>query len=274
MIVEKLISLAKKSRAKIAIGVGEDPEYVRRTTKVAKKAVDIKIAEPILIGLNPPDNDDFTSISSKNPEKKIIEMLLQNKVDGIVRGSLSSTKFLEELKKQLKIDILYRLAILETADSHQFLFAPVGIDECRNVEEKLYFVIEGKKIIEKLGITSKIGILSSGREEDKNRGEHIAKLINDAIQVVKKAKTKGIENIKNYNILIEDAIKDRANLIIGPDGISGNLIYRSLVHLGRGRSHGAIYLGLKKPVIDTSRVGPEFEYFSAIAFASALKVLD
>ena len=57
--------------------------------------------------------------------------------------------------------------------------------------------------------------------------------------------------------------------IIAPDGISGNLIFRTLLHLGGGHSHGAFYLGsnFPGPVMDTSRVGSAEEYTGAVVLA-------
>ncbi|MHA1378860.1 MAG: methanogenesis marker protein Mmp4/MtxX [Candidatus Helarchaeota archaeon] len=273
MIVKKIINLAKETKSRIAIGLGDSPEYIQRTIKVAEKALDDRIAELVLVGKKEPNKTQIEFIQSGTPEKTLMELIDQNKVEGIVRGSLSSSKFLIALKKIFQVDVLHRLALLETAESYQFFFAPVGIDECKNVEEKLFFVEKGVQFMKKLKIKPIIAILSGGREEDKLREANIAKNIDEANEVVKKAMARGIKNIKNYNILIEDAIQGKSNIIIGPEGISGNLIYRTLVHLGNGKSHGAIYLGLNKPIIDTSRVGPEFEYYSAIAFASALKNL-
>ncbi|MFX0135259.1 MAG: methanogenesis marker protein Mmp4/MtxX [Candidatus Hodarchaeota archaeon] len=275
MITEKLIKFAKQNPSKIAIGVGENPEYIKRTAKVAERATENKIANIVLIGKKAPPDCILEFIKTDTPEKSIINLLIKKKVDGIVRGSLSSSKFLNNLKKSFEKDVFYRLALLETAEtSHQFLFSPVGIDECKNSDEKLFFVKEGSLLLKKLEIQPKIAVLSGGREEDKKRGSRIAKTIDEAIKVVERASDLGITNIKNYNILIENAIKEKANLIIAPEGIAGNLIYRTLVHLGAGKSHGAVYLGLNRPVIDTSRVGPEFEYFSAIAFASTISFLQ
>ena len=74
-------------------------------------------------------------------------------------------------------------------------------------------------------------------------------------------------NITNYNILIEDAIKE-ANFILAPDGISGNLIFRTLVFLGGGDGVGAPVLMDDYVFVDTSRVGGH--YTKAIMLASAL----
>ena len=76
--------------------------------------------------------------------------------------------------------------------------------------------------------------------------------------------------ITHDEILIENAIEKGSNLIIAPDGISGNLIYRTLVHLGGGNAYGAIYMGLDNTIIDTSRVGNISEIQGALILAVAL----
>ena len=49
-------------------------------------------------------------------------------------------------------------------------------------------------------------------------------------------------------------------MILTPEGIAGNLIYRTLIHLGLGKSYGALYLShfnqYHKIIIDTSQVAP------------------
>jgi len=79
-------------------------------------------------------------------------------------------------------------------------------------------------------------------------------------------------NLEIYHdqILIENSIKNGANLILAPNGISGNLIYRTLIHLGKGKSYGAYYLNAKYPIIDTSRVAPENELNGAFYMASSI----
>ena len=54
---------------------------------------------------------------------------------------------------------------------------------------------------------------------------------------------------------------------MAPNGICGNLIFRTLNFLGAGKAVGAPYMGIEKPLIDVSRSMSEFS--DAIAFASA-----
>ena len=85
--------------------------------------------------------------------------------------------------------------------------------------------------------------------------------------------------LTHHQILIEQAIADRANVIIAPEGIAGNLIYRTLIHLGAGRSYGAVYLLFynnhdRKIIIDCSRVAPLFEIEGSFYLALGLPGRD
>jgi predicted methyltransferase MtxX (methanogen marker protein 4) len=59
--------------------------------------------------------------------------------------------------------------------------------------------------------------------------------------------------VVNHYILIEQAIKDKCNVIIAPDGIIGNIIFRTLVLVNSWPSCGAITFGIDSIYIDTSR---------------------
>ena len=68
-------------------------------------------------------------------------------------------------------------------------------------------------------------------------------------------------------ILIEDAVES-CGLIIAPDGISGNLIFRTLTFLGAGHGHGAPVLNISRIFVDSSRASPD--YTNALMLAAAL----
>ena len=210
-------------------------------------------------------------IHSEVPEKDIFEFLENNTINSVIRGSLSSSKFLKNLKKHLNTDVINRLALLETADGHQFFYGPVGIDECNNVEDKIEFLENAKKEIELLNIEPIISVLSGGRLGDIGREGSIDTSIRIGEKTVAIMKERYPDLVINHDeILIENAVKNKSNLIVAPDGISGNLIYRTLVHLGGGKAYGAIYMGLEKIIIDTSRVGELSEIQGALLLALAL----
>ncbi len=231
---------------KIAAGVGENKNIVEASKKV-----------------------DFEVILTES-EDNLVNMLLNKEVDAAVRGSLSSSKILNILKEKYHSK-MYRASFLETGGK-KFLFAPVGIDDGDNVEEKVKIIDLGAEFLLKLGIEPKIGILSGGRPQDIGRSQRIDDSIAEGEHLT--SLTKGKYSIKHYFILIENAIKDNVNFILAPDGISGNLIFRTLVFLGSGKSHGAVTLGINEIFIDTSRSQSIEGYIRALEFSNYLARLN
>ena len=252
MIMDVIRRKAKKNNARIGIGV--DPTRIKIMQDVKEVVEENKYAKLFFY-----ENNEL-----------LIQDLKIEKLDGIVRGHLSSSKFLKSVKETFNAPQCYRLALLETANNHEFFFAPVGIDEATNLAEKREFIKLSIKLLNQLNLNPKIGILSGGRRDDLGRDPVVDKTIEEADNLIEQENNK---YVINYNILIENAINDKVNVILAPNGMSGNLIYRTLIHLGNGKSHGAPYLNIKKPIIDTSRVAPLNEYLSAICFASALKYI-
>ncbi|MEX2680419.1 MAG: hypothetical protein Q6373_002375 [Candidatus Sigynarchaeota archaeon] len=212
---------------------------------------------------------------SSNPAMDMISDLKAGKVHAIIRGQLSSSTFLAELKRQFNLKHTYRLAMLSTAAREDFLFAPVGIDEGGDSEQKEILIELATELLQKIGIVPSFYLLSAGRLDDAERSPRIRDSIASTIRLVEKLKLQHPSlAIQHGEILIEDAFEKGANTIIAPDGISGNLIYRTLLHLGGGHSHGAFYLGpgFPGPVMDTSRVGTVEEYAGAIVLALRLLI--
>lgn len=210
-------------------------------------------------------------IDSNEPESEILNYLGKELISCVVRGSLGSSKFLQSLKTSLNISEVARLALLETYKGQQFFFGPVGIDECNNIKSKKIFIKKAIKILEFLNLEPKISILSGGRVGDLGRNPEVDKTIKEAKELVNYFKLEHPKlEINHTEILIEKAINDKSNLIIAPNGISGNLIYRTLVHLGGGKAYGAIYMAVGHVIIDTSRVGAFSEMYGGFILALAL----
>ncbi|GAI63609.1 unnamed protein product, partial [marine sediment metagenome] len=205
------------------------------------------------------------------PESEILNYLGKEFISCVVRGSLGSSKFLQSLKTSLNISEVARLALLETYKGQQFFFGPVGIDECNNIKSKKIFLEKAIKLLESLYLKPRISILSGGRVGDLGRNPDVDKTINEAKELVDYLKLEHPKlEINHTEILIEKAINDKSNLIIAPNGISGNLIYRTLVHLGGGKAYGAIYMDIGHIIIDTSRIGDFSEIYGGFIMALAL----
>lgn len=267
---ENLLDIIEKraleNRAKVAIGIRNPTEKILMSAKAAQ---DAGFADVVLVG-NKQEIEaigtDLEIVDTDEPEKTIGDVLASRYVDAAVRGTARASGALSHLKEVLGMKKLHRLALLLDNYGNPFFLAPVGIDEGADNEDKIEFIRLGAEYISRFGIEPVVGILSGGRIGDIGRDEWVDRTISNAEFVTARAQELGIA-VNNYNILIEDAIKE-ANFILAPDGISGNLIFRTLVFLGGGDGIGAPILMDDYVFVDTSRVGGH--YTKAIMLASAL----
>jgi len=157
-----------------------------------------------------------------------------------------------------------------TADGKPFFLAPVGIDEGNTIADKLHMITLGAEYIRRFEIEPAVGVISGGRMGDIGRDSRVDRTLAEGEFIANRAVELGI-NAKHYTILIEDAIKE-SNFIVAPDGISGNLIFRTVAFLGGGDGLGAPVLMDDYVFVDTSRAGGHFT--KAIMLASALADLN
>ena len=280
-IVQKFSVMAKGKKARIGIGLGNSKVHNLKILDACAAFLQKFTSKIYTFGNNasinqiqnenlPTHKSDIVLIESGNPEQKIFEFLKDNTINSIIRGALSSNNFLLNFKLYFYTKKINRLALLETVEGHQFFYGPVGIDECNNVENKIEFLHFAIKKFGLLGITPIISILSGGRRADIGRDINVDESIRngDRVVIIMKKQFPDLK-ISHDEILIEKSIENKSNLIIAPDGISGNLIYRTLVHLGGGKAYGAIY-NTKEAIIDTSRVARSSEILGALMLALAL----
>lgn len=265
-LLEVIRKKAIQNRAKVAIGI-RDP--TKKIIASAEEAHDQGFAEVILVG----DQQEIGSLGTHlevvgtgEPEKVMVDLLASGYVDAAVRGTARASDTLAYLKKKLGMEKLHRVALLTTADGTPFFIAPVGIDEGEDLADKMEFARLGSEHIRRFGIEPILGVLSGGRMGDLGRNSRVDHTLAEGEFIANRLQEMGIK-ARHYTILIEDAIKE-ANFILAPDGISGNLIFRTLVFLGCGDGMGAPVLMDKYVFVDTSRVGGH--YTKAIMVAGAL----
>ena len=256
---------AKACRARVGIGIadGTASESMIADIESARQFADV-----VLIGDESEisaTGTDLEIIHSDKPEVELVDRLVDGRIDAAVRGTLGATKTLGYLKSVLGVSRLERLALLTTADGVPFFLVPVGIDEGNSVPDRVDLVSKSVNVIRRFGITEKVAVLSGGRFEDAGRSEIVDQSLADGEVVAERLCELGID-AKHYGILIEDAIGG-ANVIVAPDGITGNLIFRTLAFLGGGGGFGAPVLA-DLVFVDTSRVKVKFS--DAIMLASAL----
>ncbi len=198
--------------------------------------------------------------------EQMVSALRNGEVDAVVRGDLSANQTMAEVKVQFTLVNLLRAALMQPKGGRMFFLAPVGVDEGWGVERKLEFIRYSAPLFRQLGIPMQAGVLSGGRLGDIGRSAEVDRTIDEAIEVERMAKEEGFD-VEHCQILIEGAVRTK-NLIIAPDGITGNIIFRTM-HLVDGCvSMGAPILNLDKVFIDTSRA--KRCYADSIALASAL----
>ena len=235
---------------KIAIGIGKNSNIL--------KAVEIFQNEHNL-GIIPIKNDD-----------DLVDAIMNEDIDAVIRGSLPASGVMRQLKKHFS-DV--SRATYVNGDGHEFLLTPVGIDEGNTLEEKLKMAIDCGEFLKKLSRNPKIAVLADGRKGDYGRSETISKSIDDSERLTQIITENTDFEVKNYYILIEQALNDNCNVIIAPDGIIGNIIFRTLILVNSWPSCGAVTFGINGIYIDTSRDQSVEGYLRSINFAYNLTKL-
>lgn len=183
-------------------------------------------------------------------DKDMVQAVLDDKIHGVVRGSLPASNIMKELKA---VYPNITRATYVNGDEYEFLLTPVGIDEGETVEDRLDIVKNCIDFLKRLGKIPKIAVLAEGRKDDFGRGPEVSQSITDSEKLTELIKENTDEEVENYYILVEKAIKDGCNVIVAPNGRVGNIIFRTLVLLNSWPSYGAITFGMDKIYIDTSR---------------------
>jgi putative methanogen marker protein 4 len=254
-ILGKLSNVAAQSKRRVGIGVRNETPELLHAVETARA-----FSEVVLVGNVKNANGDV--VRTPEPEQKLVELLVNGTVDAAVRGTMSARETLKQLKRQTGARKMCRSALLSTAGGRQFFLLPVGIDEGKSTRDRTHLIEKTAHLLNTLGVIPKVGVLSGGRSEDRGRTKAVDLTLKSAQALTKQLQEAGID-ATNYNILIEDAVKS-SNILAAPDGVVGNLIFRTLVFLGDGKGHGAPFFGIQYTFVDTSR--------SAAAFADAILV--
>lgn len=216
---------------KIAVGLGKNKDVIKACEAFKKENSNVEIITV--------DNDN-----------DLVKAILDDDVNAVVRGSLPASSVMKELKS--KFSDISRATYIN-GNNIEFLLTPVGIDEGTTVEDKLKIAIHCGEFLKKQSKIPKIAVIASGRKGDYGRSEEISKSIDESNELTKLIKENTDFEVINHYILIEKAIKDNCNIIIAPNGIMGNIIFRTLVLVNSWPSCGAVTFGINSTYIDTSR---------------------
>lgn len=242
------LELALKENCRIGIGSKENPDIIKDSILECKK-----------LGM--------ANIEIYSDPENLIEDLKEGRIDAAVRGTMASSNLINLIKTKFDLKEIIRAAVLFKHNKSVFILGPVGIDEGSSIDDKINLVDHSVNFLKKFKVDAKIAVLSGGRTEDVGRSERVDSTLKEAEVLCEKIRTLNYI-VENYGVRIEDAVKN-SNIVIVPDGIIGNFIFRTFYHLGDGESFGAPILNLPKIFIDTSRT--KKDYTSAVILAAALK---
>ena len=237
-------------RDPVIVGIGAasagDVPLIRRAAESLDRGVLVRIYCPDTAGDGGP-----SCAASSDPAAALVGDLVEERIDAAVRGTLPANRTLSLLREAAGVDHLERVALLECADGRRFLLAPVGVDEGWAVTEKVALIARGRDLARRLGLPPGVGVLSGGRLGDLGRHPAVDRSMADAELAAR------LGDAEHCEILIEEAV-ERCGLVIAPDGIAGNLIFRTLAYLGGGNGLGAPVTNIGPIFVDTSRASADF----------------
>ncbi len=242
---DAIISHDGESSLRIGIGLAHDEEKVMKSVRASSR---------------------FGEIVVYRDAGSMCKDLRSGAIDAAVRGDLPSDQAMSSLKEAFDIRTTQRVAILEPLRGGVFLLAPVGIDEGTRPDEREAMAISGSELMRRLGGRGRIGMMSAGRESDIGRDPQVDKSIEEAMAITESLRSKGLE-ADHVQITIESALDDH-DVIVAPDGIIGNIIFRTLHFLGGAKALGAPVVNIDRVFIDTSRA--KEDYCDSIALAYRL----
>jgi len=234
--VQRILEIGRRSSARIGVGL---PLGLVTTTKkqLSEQRSELRI-----------DSYD---------DPHLLVMALKNgAIDAAVRGTMSSVKILAELKREFALKETMRTALLADSNGKPFLLTPVGIDEGMDMESRLRLVLSTMSYFSAAGWRLEVAVLSKGRTEDRGRSKEIEASLLEGDKLVLRLRKDGLK-AEHRTILLEDAVA-KADLVVAPDGVSGNLIFRAMHFVGGGRAYGAPVVNMKKVFVDTSRSKVDF----------------
>jgi putative methanogen marker protein 4 len=247
---------ARARHARIGIGIWNADAKLIASLQSATEFSDL-----LLVG-EPCCDCALDYVSTDEPWRELVRLLDEGEIDGAVRGNLPAGRTMRAIAEQFNVKVK-RLALLELS-GWSFLLGPVGIDEGETILDRLALVLEGAKFLQQLGVSPKVSVLSGGRNEDLGRCDRVDRSMAEGELIVSRARDAGVD-AKHRGILIESCLGD--DIVMAPDGVCGNLIFRTLALLCGARSLGAPVL-MDKVFVDSSRARGNFD--GPIILASAM----
>jgi predicted methyltransferase MtxX (methanogen marker protein 4) len=259
---QKVEALAGLRKPKIAFGLEVlDAEIIQSLT-TAKQYADI-----ILVG--PPSLEDvagFTTVTDDDPASEILELLTQGKIEGFIRGTIDDFKTRDAYAKHTGEVVLSELCLLEDVIGRKFFLGAASNPDGWTTESKLHLTKQFVDFCHDWDIVPRVAVLTGVRHDTYTRKQEITDGIEgilnqtyiDAEWLVKTLSQEGVET-KNWAIDSDIALQEGYNIIIAPNGMVGNQMFRMILATG-GRILFGTHLQKLYPYEDNSRNEKDFVY--------------
>ena len=253
--IRSLQEKARANHARIGIGVWKADADLIYSLKSATRYADLVLVGDAGSGcdckLDPVGNLDV--VRTEEPWSELVRLLKSGEIDGAVRGNLPAGRTMKCLAREFNIKVR-RLALVEQS-GWAFLLGPVGIDEGESLSDRLELAVQGARFLQSLGVLPRVSVLSAGRMEDRGRSERVDRSLDEGEQIAALAREAGVD-AAHKGILIESCRGD--DIVIAPEGVSGNLIFRTLLLVCGANSFGAPVL-MDRVFVDSSRARSGFD---------------
>lgn len=188
----------------------------------------------------------------------LVRAVREGEVGAVVRGSLPAGAFVKALGKEGAH--LQRGVLLEPRPGRGVVLGPVGVTEGRTAGARARFAQQAAALLLHARLITEdplIAVMATGRPEDASRGAAVARSIAQAETVVRRLERQGLDAFE-AGVLLEDVLT-AADIVVAPDGPSGNLLFRALHLVAHVPSYGALCTGTRLAIVDTSRARTSYE---------------
>ncbi|MBU1203204.1 hypothetical protein KKH39_04160 [Patescibacteria group bacterium] len=259
---QKIEKLLKLRHPKIAFGLDKPDELILTSLRKSHKYADINIVGPKKIS----SIKGFKLNISNNPEKKLVEMLVNGEVEGMVRGTIDDFKTYEVYRKLTGENTLANPVLMQLPNKNKIFIAFVSNPEAWTKEDRFSKALITANMMIGFNIKPRICVLSGVRHDTYKRKRNIKsgivaklnKTYSDAQWIVKKLNKERLI-VKNWSIDSNIAIEEGYNLLIPPNGMVGNQMFRMILASG-GKLLIGTKLGLSHYYEDNSRTEKDFEF--------------
>jgi phosphate butyryltransferase len=222
--------------------------------------------------------------SEEEAAQKAVEAVREGKADLLMKGKVSTAVLLKAVLAEKTVfargRLLSHLAVLEAPDGHILGITDGGMNISPDLDQKRIILESAVEAFHALGIRlPKVAVLAAMEKENpkipesmdagvlsrlQDSGE-ISGCIVEGPMALDLAVTPEACRLKNYR----GKIQGDANILLAPDISAGNILAKSLVHLG-GWQGGGLVVGAGRPIILLSRSDTAEEKYNSILLAIAL----